>query len=252
MPQARTTPAFGDLGSESGPQLVVILVEAGDARNVGAVARAMSNLSASELRLVTPQDFDATLAFRVACWGGDLILSRKIFATLSEAVADCHEVVGFASDSGSHRVPQLLLDEWVGSVEMSSHHRIALVFGSEENGLRKEHFPLCEFLIRIPSSGENRSYNLAQATLLALYSLRMRAATHIGACATERPISGQIEPFTAMALRVAEQVGFLNEHSPAHIRDLLVNLTRRGKVSTRELEILTGLLGMVNKKLSGS
>jgi tRNA C32,U32 (ribose-2'-O)-methylase TrmJ len=52
-----------------------------------------------------------------------------------------------------------------------------------------------------------------------------------------------------MVLSVAQEVGFLNEHSPAHIEDLVVNLTRRGKVTTRELKILTGLVGMINRAL---
>lgn len=250
MPEARTTPAFGDLAPRPGPQLVVVLVEPGDARNVGAVARAMSNLATSELRLVTPQTFDATLAYRVACWGGEVVLQSKKFESLAEAVADCHDVVGFASDSSSHRVPQELLDGWVSKIDLSPERRIALVFGSEENGLRKEHFPLCQFLIRIPSSEENRSYNLAQAVLLALYSIRLRSGGHVGAVQPEWPVSGQLEPFTQMVLRVARDVGFLNENSPAHIEDLIVNLTRRGRVSTRELKVLTGLVGMIDKKLS--
>ena len=250
MPQARTTPAFGDLKPHTGPQLVVVLVEAGDPRNIGAVARAMSNLQASELRLVTPQEFDATLAYRVACWGGEVILQSKRYTTLADAVADCHNVVGFASDSSSHRVPQLLLDQFTSTLETRVDNRVALVFGSEENGLRREHFPLCQFLVRIPSSGDNPSYNLAQSVLLALFSIRMRPANHIGATQPEWSVSGQLEPLTTMVLRVAERVGFLNQHSPTHIKDLLVNMTRRGKVTTRELEILTGLVGMIDRKLS--
>jgi hypothetical protein len=50
-------------------------------------------------------------------------------------------------------------------------------------------------------------------------------------------------------LRVATKSGFLNSHSPAHIQDLLINLTRRGRVNARELKILTGLVGMIDRKL---
>jgi tRNA C32,U32 (ribose-2'-O)-methylase TrmJ len=50
-------------------------------------------------------------------------------------------------------------------------------------------------------------------------------------------------------LRTARDVGFLNQNSPAHIEDLLVNVTRRGRLSTRELKILTGLFGMIHKAL---
>lgn len=251
MPASRTSPAFGDItaGTERGPTVIVVLVEVTDPRNIGAVARAMSNLATLELRLVNPAQFDLTLAQGVACWGRDLVMTCKRFGSLADAVADCHEVVGFASDSGHHRVPQLLLNEWVGQLDNRPERRVAVVFGSEENGLRREHFPLCQYLVRIPSSTDNPSYNLAQSVLLALYAIRMQAGGHVGETKPEWPESGQLEPFTAMVLDVAEQVGFLNEHSPKHIRDLVVNLTRRGRVTTRELKILTGLVGMVRRRV---
>jgi len=249
MPESRTTPAFGDIPCEVSPEVVVVLVEASDPRNIGAVARAMSNLATRELRLVNPADFDLTMAQGVACWGRDLITTGKRFTALSEAVSDCHEVVGFASDSGRHRVPQLLLEQWVKQLDNRAGRRVALVFGSEENGLRKEHFPLCQYLIRIPSSLQNRSYNLAQSVLLALYAIRIQAGGYVGETQPEWPVSSELEPFTEMVIAVAEQAGFLNEHSPAHIRDLVINLTRRGRVTSRELKTLTGLVGMIGRRL---
>jgi TrmH family RNA methyltransferase len=249
MPESRTTPAFGDIRPGRGPNVVIVLVEVTDPRNIGAVARAMSNLATLELRLVNPAEFDLTLAQGVACWGRDLVMSCKRYASLTDAVADCHEVVGFASDSGRHRVPQRLLEDWVQQLDTHQERRMAMVFGSEENGLKREHFPLCQYLVRIPSSVDNRSYNLAQSVLLALYAVRMRAGGHVGETQPEWPASGQLESFTAMVLEVAEKVGFLNENSPVHIRDLLVNLTRRGRVTTRELKILKGLVGMIGRRV---
>jgi TrmH family RNA methyltransferase len=209
----------------------------------------MSNLEVGDLRLVQPQLFDRTVAKGVACWGESLIDSARIYESLAEAVSDAHEVVGFASDSSSHRMSQRILEEWVGTLDMRGERTVALVFGSEERGLRREHFPLCQNLIRIPSSSENPSYNLAQSVILALYALRRRSHEAIGDDIKDLPTSGQLEQFTQMVIRTAEQVGFLNENSPGHIEELLVNITRRGRLSTRELKIMTGLFGMIHKKL---
>jgi tRNA C32,U32 (ribose-2'-O)-methylase TrmJ len=55
-----------------------------------------------------------------------------------------------------------------------------------------------------------------------------------------------------MVIRTAQQVGFLNENSPEHIEALLVNITRRGRLSTRELKIMTGLFGMIHKRVGAS
>lgn len=249
MGEPRST-AYGDFVEGDSPlRLIVVLVEPKDARNIGAVARAMSNLNVSELRLVTPEAFDVSMARSVSCWGGGVIDSVTRWQSLRDAVADAHEVVGFASDSGRHRTPQLVLEQWVDSLAEAGEKTVALVFGSEEDGLGREHFPLCQFLVRIPSSAENRSYNLAQSVMLALYTIRRRYAAFVGAVQAEWPTSGQLEGLTEMVLRVAEESGFLNDHSPAHVRDLLVNVTRRGRLSTRELKILTGLFGTVDKAL---
>ncbi len=250
MNDGKITKALGDLALGSNPlRIVVVLVEARDPRNIGAVARAMSNLEVSELRLVRPEPFDRTVARGVACWGEPLIDSTSTYDSLAEAVSDAHEVVGFASDSSSHRMSQRILEEWVGTLEMRGERTVALVFGSEERGLRREHFPLCQNLIRIPSSSENPSYNLAQSVILALYALRRRSHEAIGDDIKDLPTSGQLEQFTQMVIRTAEQVGFLNENSPGHIEELLVNITRRGRLSTKELKIMTGLFGMIHKKL---
>ena len=251
MSSAQGTKSFGDLTDEGmASRLIVVLVEPKDPRNIGAVARAMSNLDVAELRLVQPERFDVAIAKGVACWGESIVDSAKTYQTLADAVFDAHEVVGFASDSSGHRMSQLILEDWATTVAAESERAVALVFGSEERGLRREHFPLCQNLIRIPSSTDNPSYNLAQSVLLALYAIRRSKPSAIGDEKKDLPTSAQLSQFTDMVLRAASQVGFLNENSPAHIEDLLVNMTRRGRLSTRELKVLTGLFGMIHKSLS--
>ena len=248
MVDTRKDGAFGDLLPHTAHKIVVVLVEPGDGRNVGAVARAMSNLAVQDLRLVSPRAFDLTIAKGVACWGEELIDSSQRFDSLQEAVRDCHEVVGFASDSSGHRVPQATLEEWAKTTSQGAARTIALVFGSEENGLSKAEFPLCQYLIRIPSSGANRSYNLAQSVLLALYQMRTQGQRYVGGEEVEWSTSEQLDELSTMMLRVAEDVGFLNENSPEHMTDVLMNMTRRGRLNVRELKILTGLFGMVRKR----
>ena len=251
MVDKRKDGAFGDLRFAKNWEIVVVLVEPSDARNVGAVARAMSNLATSDLRLVSPRVFDLELAKSVACWGETLIDKISRYESLKEAIRDCHEVVGFASDSSGHRVPQMTLEEWAQTIRINSSRRIALVFGSEDNGLSKADFPLCQYLIRIPSSSENRSYNLAQSVLLALYQLRIKSNGYIGDDEGDWPTSAELENLSKIALDVAQRVGFLNENSPSHIAGLLTNITRRGRLTSRELKLLTGLFGMIRKKQSG-
>lgn len=243
--------AFGDLLlADESLRLIVVLVEPKDPRNIGSVARAMSNLDVADLRLVKPEEFNVEIAKGVSCWGEGIVANARRFSTLAEAVEDAHEVVGFASDSSGHRMSQRLLEEWVSTLGVGRQKNVALVFGSEEQGLRREHFPLCQNLIRIPSSSANPSYNLAQSVILALYAIRRAPQSAVGDELKDLPTSGQLSQFTEMVLRAAKDVGFLNDNSPEHIADMLVNITRRGRISTRELKVLTGLFGMVHKSVT--
>lgn len=251
MSDERSGKSFGDLLiAGSNLELIVVLVEPKDARNIGAVARAMSNLGVSKLRLVQPERFDTVVAEGVACWGKEIVSSAERFDSLINAVSDAHEVVGFASDSSGHRMSQRLLEDWISTLYTPSARKIALVFGSEERGLGREHFPICQNLIRIPSVSENPSYNLAQSVLLALYAIRRRAGGALGDDVKDLPTSGELENFTTMVLRAAEGSGFLSANSPSQIKDIVINLTRRGRLSSRELKIMTGLFGMIHKRLS--
>jgi TrmH family RNA methyltransferase len=249
MQEKSNSRALGSIETQKTIEIVVVLVSPRDARNIGSVARAMSNLGVLDLRLVNPSDFEVELAEKVACWGKAVVQQHKVYSSLSNAISDCTEVVGFASDSGKHRVAQMTLDQWIESLSSATEQRIAVVFGCEENGLQSEHFPLCQYLVRIPSVAENPSYNLAQSVLLALYSLQTKYSAIVGNTAGPMPQSKELENLTDMVLKVAEEVGFLHEHSPPHIKDIIVNLSRRGRMTGKELKMITGLCGMVFKKL---
>ena len=73
--------------------LVVVLVRTRNPLNLGAVARAMSNFGAAELRVVEPYG-KAWREARSAVGAGAVLAGAKEFATIAEAVADCSLVVG--------------------------------------------------------------------------------------------------------------------------------------------------------------
>ena len=149
--------------------LHVVLVEPGDSLNVGAVARAMSNLGFANLHLVAPPRYDAARAAISACWATPLLAQARVHDDLGAALADMRHVVGFAAREGRHRPQQQLLHEWAGRLAQQPPVRTALLFGPEDHGLTQEHISHCQWLVRIPSAAENPSFNLAQAVLLALY-----------------------------------------------------------------------------------
>jgi TrmH family RNA methyltransferase len=247
---APTPAAQGDLTpSLHLSNVVVILVEPSDARNIGAVARAMSNLGFPSLRLVAPIDYRKDVAEKVACWGQEVLTTAVNFPSLREATADLHEVVGFSSLYFKHRAPAEPLKKWVASQPITATRRLGLIFGPEDSGLRKEHLPLCQALVRIPSVSENRSFNLGQAVLLVLFSLRQSEA-EISPHPSE-PLAplAQVDVLERTLTRVSQISGYTDATTRPHIPELLANLARRTRPTVPELQVLIGLFGRLERAL---
>ena len=60
---------------ESRRERAIVLIEPKFSKNVGSVARAMSNFGYSDLRLVAPRQYDEEAACVTACWAEPLVKS---------------------------------------------------------------------------------------------------------------------------------------------------------------------------------
>jgi TrmH family RNA methyltransferase len=152
--------------------LCVVLVGTRNPLNVGAVARAMSNFGAMELRAVRPYE-KAWREAKSAVGAGELLARAKEFASLAEAVADCSLVVGTtAVGNREMKHPLRGLEEGARLIgKRMETGRVAVLFGSEKWGLSNEDLSYCHWLMRIPTRVEHRSMNLGQAAAVVMYEL---------------------------------------------------------------------------------
>jgi TrmH family RNA methyltransferase len=158
---------MGELGN-----LRVVLVGTRNPLNMGAVARAMSNFGALELRVVAPYE-KAFREARSAVGAEKLLADAKEFASVAEAVADCSLVVG-TSSVGHREIQQplkSLAEAGPGIRARLGKSKVAILFGSEKWGLSNESLSYCHWLVRIPTREEHRSMNLGQAVAVCLYEL---------------------------------------------------------------------------------
>jgi TrmH family RNA methyltransferase len=152
--------------------LCVVLVGTRNPLNVGAVARAMSNFGATELRAVRPYE-KAWREAKSAVGAAELLARAKEFASLAEAVADCSLVVGTtAVGNREMKHPLRGLDEGARLIgKRMATGRVAVLFGSEKWGLSNEDLSYCHWLMRIPTRVEHRSMNLGQAAAVVMYEI---------------------------------------------------------------------------------
>lgn len=154
----------------------VVLVRPTGPRNVGMVMRAVANFGPAELALVAPERPSILIHpdFEQMSHGVENVRERiGVFASLGEALEGSSLSVGFTARPRGERWRgdwRRLLEE-VREPASAPETLVALVFGSEWNGLTGDELALCQQIAFLPTSPEHTSLNLAMAASVVLYTL---------------------------------------------------------------------------------
>jgi len=231
----------------------VVLVEPGDSRNVGSVARAMMSLGFRHLHLVAPPRYRVEDAATTACWAEGLLHAARIHPTLTQALAPMQHVVGFSARHGRQRPRHIALDEWTGTLAAGPRMETALLFGPEDTGLRQEHLSHCRWLVRIPSRAENPAFNLSQAVLLALFQVgrSLDDTAVVPTRGADHPGWREFYELERIVEEALRRCRFYHKGTPAPLPAVVKHLLRRMDPDVREMQILLGLFGKINRALAG-
>jgi tRNA/rRNA methyltransferase len=221
----------------------VVLVSPIYEGNVGSACRAMANMGLSDLALVAPRPLDAGEARRMACHAADVLERRREFADLAAAVSDCALVMGATAREGLYRQHARTPREWAPrALEAARDGKVALVFGREDNGLTNEELALCTQIIRIPSAGEYRSLNVAQAVMVCAYELFVAAGIY------EPPGEKSAEASSALRERMFEmwratllRIGFMKDDKAEHMMQGVRRVLSRGALTEDDVRIMMGI-----------
>ena len=224
----------------------IVLVETSHPGNIGAVARAMKNMCISELYLVSPKIFPSADATARASGADDLLASAVICSSLSEALADCHIIVGASARSRTITVPSESPRACAERVVIAAQDKkIALVFGRENSGLKNHELDLCQTLLSIPSNPAYSSLNLAAAVQVVCYELLIASQQDLPAVeklAAPLASAAQMESFYEHLYQALNDIGFINPDKSTSIMRRLRRVYHRATLDTKELDILRGIL----------
>lgn len=226
----------------------IILVETSHPGNIGGVARAMKNMSMDSLYLVAPKKFPCADATARASGADDILAAAICCDSLREAIADCEIVIGASARSRTIAWPEInprqcaemLMNDMRG-------HRVALVFGRENSGLKNHELDLCRYLLKIPCNRQYSSLNLAAAVQVVCYELFVAAGQEpSSATEIEAPLATaeQMESFYRHLNQALADIGFLHPDKSKSILRRLRRLYNRACLDTKELDILRGILRM--------
>ena len=233
--------------------LRVVLVAIRNPLNIGAAARAMSNLGFARLRVVTPYEV-AFREARSAVNAAPVLAGAEEYASVAAAVADCGLVVG--TTSVGHRALQHPLRRLEYGARLmrraAAAGPVALLFGSEKFGLSNEDMSHCHWLVRIGTVDQEHSMNLGQAVAVCLYELVRKPAA---ARATPEPLKpapgGKIEQISVMLLDVLRRSGYLNPVTEGSTEDKVRRLVRRMHLTARDAPVVLGMLRQILWKVNG-
>lgn len=227
----------------------VVLVRPMYGGNIGSVCRAMKNMGLSRLVLVAPQEtVDWAEARKMAVNAPEVLEARVEAATLADAVAECVQVAGTTGREGVYRLHSQTPREWApGFLASAAAAPVAVVFGAEDNGLSNEEIALCTQIVRIPSSPDYPSLNLAQAVLICCYELFL-ADGRYAPPEEKHPEAPhrQRERMLAMWDAMLHDIGFYEPQKAEHMMMAVRRIFSRGRLSEADVNILMGIARQVD------
>jgi len=234
-------------------RLCVVLVSTRNPLNIGAAARAMSNLGFMHLRVVNPYEASFREA-RSAVGAAPLMARAEQYSSVAEAVADCSLVIGTTA-VGKRELhhPLRLLKDAAPLIRkrLRAGGSVALLFGSEKRGLSNDDFSHCHWLLHIPTREEHTSMNLGQAVAVCLYELarsstkdgnRTKSKANSKAKKLKAATAGELERITTMLIDVLRASGYLGDRSIAAKEEKIRRMVRRMDLSSADAEIWLGML----------
>ena len=156
-------------------RLRIVLVGTQHPGNIGSAARAIKTMGLSRLVLVAPEKVPNAESYSLAAGADDVLAAAVTHATLAEAVADCHFVLGCTARSRRVALEELMPAEAAARAltRAGEGGEVALVFGRERTGLENDELQLCHAAVHIPANPEYSSLNLAMAVQVLAYELRL-------------------------------------------------------------------------------
>lgn len=233
--------------------LRVVMVSTRNPLNIGASARAMANFGFSRLRVVNPYDV-AFREARSAVGAAPLLSAAEECASVAEAVADAHLVVG--TTSVGHRELQHSIRRLEYGAQLIRRRlqngTVSLLFGSEKFGLSNEDLSHCHWLMRIPTVDQELSMNLGQAVALCLYELARDPKAAVVQPEKTRPASaGEVEQVTRMLMEALQKSGYTNPLTAGTTEEKIRRLVVRLRISARDAPVMMGMLRQILWKVGG-
>jgi tRNA/rRNA methyltransferase len=232
-------------------QVRIVLVRPKDPRNLGATARAMTNMGFSRLTLVSPECSinDEASAVSVGCT--EVLEKARVVPGIAEAVKGAGLVVGFTRRVGKHRPASRSLRENASRwVQLADQNEIAFLFGPEDYGLTGDDLAFCQEAVRIPTAEKFPSINLAQAVMLVCYEVLLAASgTPRSAATPQLAPAEEREALLKSMFEALQRLEYFGGRDPTHSMTFFRQTFDRAGLSSDDVRLWRGVFERVIKRI---
>lgn len=203
-----------------------------------------------ELWVVNPKRFPDPQADWRAAGALDVLDNAHIVATVDEAIADCHWVVG--TSTRSRRIPWPVVDAAELAKKVSAlpeQTRVAVLFGREDNGLNNDELRRCNYHLQIPAASDYSSLNLAMAVQVVCYEIYQKGLDGQKQVVWDRPMAtaGDVEGLMTHLESALTSTAFIDAENPGQIMTRLRRMFARVTLDDTEVQMLRGLCRHVER-----
>ena len=237
-----------DLTTLAAERIRIVLVGTQHPGNIGSAARAMKTMGLRRLVLVAPEVEPNAESSALAAGADDLLAAAERHATLADALAGCHRVLGCTARSRRvalpERSPREAAAALAGAVNTGD---VALVFGRERTGLTNDELHLCHEAVHIPANPDYSSLNLAAAVQVLAYEVRATLLDRQSAGARAEPrdppaTHEHMEGLYAQLADTLDAIDFHKGRTPDSALRKLRRIFNRADLDEREVRLLRGVL----------
>ncbi len=216
--------------------------------NLGAIARSMKNFGFSNLVLVNPQcDHLSAEALKMAVHAKEILESAVLATTMVEALQGCVRVIATTGRVRSGEVPLENARTTLPWLLAESEQPTALIFGREDRGLSNEELNYAHKFIRIPTSENYSSLNLATAVSICCYELSQSAHLFPSEIIPETDIAPVdiVEGYYQQLESLLLNIGYLYPHTTSSRMEKFRHLYNRAHLNLSEVAMLRGILRQI-------
>ena len=225
-----------------------ILVRTQFASNLGAAARVMKNMGFKNLVLIQPECEVGVEARMVAMKGASLLDQALFYPSLEAANQHIRLLVGTTARLAKSKTCLLSSRTLALSLKPCCQSGpLGIVFGPEDNGLRRKELRFCQWLVEISTGSEYSVLNLAQAVAMVAYDLHVANQGY-----DKNQILHTAKPQELQALFSHLETTLLATDLPPNfsLRRLLNRLNRilvRAQLEKEDVKLLRNLLTQIEK-----